>query len=413
MSKTSTEERTIAGANAVGRAPSIEKETIQVVAAQPKAKLDALTSLRFFAAFSVATLHLLAKINISVDYPHSRMLTQGVSFFFVLSGFVLTYVYSGMRRPADVNAFLLARFARIWPVHVACILLGLTVMFKSYFSQIVYKSGEILIVQLSMVQSWFPSDRWNLSLNGAAWSVSDEWFFYLCFPLLIVPWRFGWWAKLVVVVIVTAAVVVFFASQDLYYASVCPLTRLLEFVTGMAVCTLWLRTRSQIRLGMLWGSIAEVSFFLFMSLYLLFEWQALYAAIPLLTGKCSLTEAMLTWFIHCGNGPLYAALIYLMALEQGFISKALKHPWLVWLGEISYSIYLVHFLLIQYMSEHAITASQGNAWLLVVTYCLTIIGVSQLMYCLIERPCRNWLKALPRAFATRKDFKCTAKELSP
>lgn len=385
------------------------QEKIQVSPPQPKAKLDALTSLRFFAAFSVAMLHIVGYLNINLDYPHSRLLTQGVSFFFVLSGFVLTYVYSDLRRPTDIRAFFLARFARIWPVHVACLLIGLMVVPAMYWTEIVSTSGGILIAQLAMVQSWILNPAWAMSLNAVAWSISVEWFFYLCFPLLIRPWRFGAMAKLSIVAVLTAVMVISFAPLDTYYAFIFPPSRLLEFVTGMAVCSLWLNTRARIKLGVLWGSVAETSFFLLFFLYMGFEWQALNACSRFNFGGStmsnrSLPAGVIDWFIHCGNGPIYAAMLYLMALEKGFISKGLKHPSLVWLGEISYSIYLLHFILIQYMSEHVVAVKHCNVWLLVTVYWLAIIGLAHLMFCLIERPCRIWLKSLPGAVSMRKDI---------
>lgn len=397
------------GGNASAPKSSVLEEKIQVYSPQPKAKLDALTSLRFFAAFTVAMLHIFGFLNISLDYPHSRLLTQGVSFFFVLSGFVLTYVYSDLHRPADISAFFLARFARIWPVHVTCLLIGLMVLPTMYWAEIFSTSGGILIAQLAMVQSWLLNPAWAMTLNAVAWSISVEWFFYLCFPFLIRRWRFGALAKLSIVAVLTAVIVICFAPLNTYYAFIFPPSRLLEFATGMAVCALWLNTRARIKWGLLWGSVAEASFFLLYFLYMGFEWQALNACSHIDFGggtfsHRSLPAGVLDWFIHCGNGPIYAAMLYLMALEKGFISKGLKHPCLVWLGEISYSIYLLHFILVQYMGEHVVAIRQCNVWLIVIVYWLAAIGLAHLMFCLIERPCRIWLKSLPSGVPMRKDI---------
>ena len=80
-------------------------------------QLPALTSLRFFAALAIVVHHargLLVAESAIAGFP----LDHGVSVFFVLSGFILTYVYRELPNVASVGRFWLARFARIWPVHV-------------------------------------------------------------------------------------------------------------------------------------------------------------------------------------------------------------------------------------------------------------------------------------------------------
>ena len=81
-------------------------------------KLDALTSLRFFAAMAIViehtkdAFHVTAWIHSPIPYDY------GVSFFFVLSGFILTYNYREIGDFAACRRFYVARFARIWPLHV-------------------------------------------------------------------------------------------------------------------------------------------------------------------------------------------------------------------------------------------------------------------------------------------------------
>ena len=76
-------------------------------------RLNALTSLRFFAAFVVMLHHF---ISGSLGFAGAA---HGVAFFFVLSGFILTSNYPHLSTWQDRRSFLLARFARIWPAHVA------------------------------------------------------------------------------------------------------------------------------------------------------------------------------------------------------------------------------------------------------------------------------------------------------
>lgn len=88
-----------------------------------KTQLRALTGLRFIAAFAIVIHHsrgLFFTPEALAPYP----LDIGVSLFFVLSGFILTYVHPKLPTRHDIYRFYIARFARIWPVHLASLALA-------------------------------------------------------------------------------------------------------------------------------------------------------------------------------------------------------------------------------------------------------------------------------------------------
>jgi peptidoglycan/LPS O-acetylase OafA/YrhL len=146
--------------------------------------LPALTGVRFFAAFYVILTHSLPwiKNRVSLPLPVANFLSNGylaVCLFFLLSGFILSYTYSGLVPGVRNYAkFWEARFARIYPVYFFSLLLALPFQ----FSTLTLKSA---LAVLLMVQAWNPlhpelSGAWNYP----AWSLSVEAFFYLCFPFI-------------------------------------------------------------------------------------------------------------------------------------------------------------------------------------------------------------------------------------
>ena len=152
-----------------------------------EARLPALTSLRFFAALYVLTFHSGASLMREHlgDNPLTTFLVNGhlgVSLFFILSGFMLTY--SGERRNAqgfDLSAYALARFARIYPLYLLSLLIAAPIRWPDLLS-----SPLASLETLLMVQSWGPasSDRgwfWNMP----AWTLSIEAFFYALFPVFL------------------------------------------------------------------------------------------------------------------------------------------------------------------------------------------------------------------------------------
>lgn len=106
----------------------------------------------------------------------------GVSLFFILSGFVLTYTYQGT--VFSGRDFFAARFARIYPVYIFSLLVAAPLFFKSFIAE---GNGDrvvpLVLGKIFLIQSWVPwmMHNWNVP----SWSLSTEAFFYLLFPLLL------------------------------------------------------------------------------------------------------------------------------------------------------------------------------------------------------------------------------------
>src|SRR5215207_8407687 len=139
-------------------------------------KLNPLTSLRFIAAGLIVLHHLRGAFGIPHDFCGSFALDNGVSFFFVLSGFILTYVYS-VRPRLEKRRFLLARLARLWPAHLAAFAVCLALTWEGTRSQF---TPFKLFANLTLLHAWIPLREYNLSFVGPSWSISTEFGFYLC-----------------------------------------------------------------------------------------------------------------------------------------------------------------------------------------------------------------------------------------
>jgi hypothetical protein len=126
-----------------------------------------LTSLRFFAALMVLAHH----------YFGFMAGFSGVTFFYVLSGYILAVNYAGkVGSWAEIRLFWWKRFARIYPTHLLTLIATLPLG----------SSLAILPLNLLLIQSWIPVQGVYFSFNGPSWSISNEAAFYAAFPLLIV-----------------------------------------------------------------------------------------------------------------------------------------------------------------------------------------------------------------------------------
>jgi peptidoglycan/LPS O-acetylase OafA/YrhL len=295
-------------------------------------KLSALTALRFFAALLVFIQHAVPIMAaFSCGYA-------GVTFFFVLSGFILTYVYSETlgrsTSRAELVSFAVARFARIYPIHIVGVLLALG-MFVHFGGGL--WTGETrgvrlaeVLAQIALVQSWFPDMRIHYGLNAPSWSISNEAFFYACFPFLVL---LGGQLlksrterdilKVAAVVMLSPLLVLFYVHVDPWWVYVFPPVRLVDFVLGVLLGLAFLRRNDWPKL-LRAGSVELLALFGFVFAMCV----SLHAPAPLCAAAIFL--------------PGSAIVIYTFAHQAGPISGFLSKRVFLELGEASFAFYLTH-----------------------------------------------------------------------
>lgn len=161
---------------------------------KPLAPLLPLTSLRFFAAFWVILYSYIHELSGAVSVPIVDKGYLGVEMFFVLSGFILSYVYFetfGAGR-FDYAEFINHRLARIYPLHLATLGFTLLLIAVAAFRGVTLDANvdnwRALPAHLLLVQAWGLAP--SASFNHPSWSISAEWFAYLSFPAVAaLAWR--------------------------------------------------------------------------------------------------------------------------------------------------------------------------------------------------------------------------------
>jgi peptidoglycan/LPS O-acetylase OafA/YrhL len=349
-----------------------------------------LTGIRIFAAAAIVEGHSWQLWKPSFLYGMS--LQHGVSIFFVLSGFILAYSYPTI---ADVRKrqFFLARFARIWPMHIFATIV-LFAMVPSVLGEL-RKPGEFFTIlhYVTLTHGWYPTWQNFLAFNGVSWSISAEAAFYLTFPLWITNWGKLNWAKLPL----ACAPVVFLIqyanmgtlSREPWAPGMTliglmhffPLARLPEFVLGVVIGEIWTRNRYE------WKFVVSIiAEFIVVALILL---EMAYA-FPIANNPHVVQffgTAGAFWLEQNGFAPIFALFIFVIASSTGPVARILGWKPIVILGEISFSVYLLHTILLRYyLSFPAIVADPPELmrWL----YWCAVIAASFLAFELIEMPAR-------------------------
>jgi peptidoglycan/LPS O-acetylase OafA/YrhL len=273
----------------------------------------------------------------------------GVSFFFVLSGFILSYAYGKRIWEGQFRmwSFLKKQLLKFYPLH----LLTFLVMLLLDARLGIFYTWPKLVANVLLLQSWVPSDDFYFVANGSSWFLSDLLFFYVVFGGL-----FQWLNRmsvrwlLLVMTIVLAAYVCLAVSipaamvNPILYAS--PMTRIIDFAVGILLARLY--TTLPVGVGE-WLSRQNS-----WSLSLLEMGLVLWVVASFFVYQHSLPGfrcASLFW----GVSPLVILGFVLTDKYDGVITRVLHHPVMQWLGSISLEIYLTHYVTIRLFNSLAAT----------------------------------------------------------
>lgn len=357
-------------------------------------KLQALTSLRFFAALAIVLHHIQGSLGVDAGFARPVLLEQGVSFFFVLSGFILTHVHGGLRRE-DRARFLWARFARVWPGHVAAIALVI-VVWAWTGSGPIRSTLPAALANLGLLHAWFPWPSYYFSLNNVSWTLSVEAFFYASFPIVAIRIgrRWPFWLALslaagLAMTEIAARYPVEASSLDSptidSFVNINPLARWFEFVVGICSAVAWRRISAGLAPGRMSGTAIDCSALVVVALF------AYYSAG--IAGSLSQNPAQFLWLARGPvAAPAFALLIAVMASHRGAPSRLLAHPVLVRLGEISYALYLIHYPILKLAWTKFPDAASGPGLILLF---VLLLSVSHLLWQCVEAPAR---RAMTRRF---------------
>jgi peptidoglycan/LPS O-acetylase OafA/YrhL len=353
---------------------------------QPRQRLDSLTSLRFFAAALVFFNHFArdALAQVHAPQPIQQLFQHGreaVIFFFLLSGFVLSYSYSDGVRPNGMRVsaweFWWARFTRIYPSYLLALALPLprklagAVMGTVPVSQLYDLPWVILLLQ-----AWIPSkaDAWN----PPAWSLSVEAVFYAFFPigammLLRLQTRFLYLTTLIVLA-ATAFLQQSIAPYSPNMAAFFPLIHLPVFCLGMVFGREFLCGHLRLRKS------------------LFFFWFASFCVVAELMFSSNLPDVLYNPFILA---LLYGLLILAAAQLSGVFNNILSSKLLVLLGEASYVLYILHMPFTVAM-QRLVFAFIGDPPLvksltfIIFLFAINVM-VSVIVHLRFEMPVRKWL----------------------
>lgn len=362
--------------------------------------LSSLTALRGIAALMVVVYHF-SKIVLDgnlLTVSQSSLVRKSylmVDFFFMLSGFIMVYVYGDhflkkYDRGKVFGQFMVARLARLYPLHLFtlawCILLKVLLHFSGVMASLSPKlqsmfDAKAIPIHLLLLNAYIPDA--SLTFNIPSWSISAEWYTYMIFPALVwIILQKVWLRKLAYVVLLFGlygGIVHYFGDGiDLNVTNFGGALRCFAgFCLGMITCTAYLELRQ-------WHWMIHSGWFV-------------------VAGMIALSA------MHLGANDLYILslfpfLIFLAARNTGALSRLFNRPVFQAVGEWSYSIYMIHVPLIStalagwLMCRTTVPSGTDNAaalalsplvsWAACSLYLVLVVALATLTFRFVEKPMR-------------------------
>ena len=346
-------------------------------------RLDQITFLRFVAALGIVMFHG-GRTLPSLAWGMSlwSIANTAVSFFFFLSGFILTFVYSE-RGIDDRRSFYVARAGRIVPLYLLALFVAIVYVALRKEPLLL---DEILLSTV-LLQSWVPG--YSQVLNTPGWSLSVEVFFYLCFPFILPPllrirsttklavlFVALWAANLALHISLIEAVGARNAGHTAFadFASFHPLTHVATFVEGGIGALVFMRHRdvfARYAAVLFWGSIGLFALLVF-------------------------TENPIVQKYH-HNGllaPLFFATISgLAAGERMWVARLFAWWPLILLGEISYGFYILQGPTAAFYFPLWRIAGFESRDARHLSFVIVLCIVSYIAYRFVETPARRYVRA--------------------
>jgi peptidoglycan/LPS O-acetylase OafA/YrhL len=367
-------------------------------------EIKALTGLRIVAALWVVLFHfrpLLWEASPRLQDDLAPLLNsgaQGVDLFFILSGFVLTWNYLERMGPAWSRRatlhFLWLRLSRVWPVYLVTMhIAALWIIFTLHVGTVPSPAADKLTAisylrQFFMVQLWFEPFFDGTSWDGPAWSISAEWLAYLVFGLaVLIIFRMSLVTRarslLLLAFVATLPPTVLLLASGHFYTPWSWLPRILcQFVAGALACAAVRRLRLSDRAQRVAGYLSLLIVAVIVAVLYYYDKNPVAGMVDP-GGVVDL---------------LFMPLVVALTVGVGSLPRLLSTRLMVYGGQISFSLYMVHEIVHTTWNwaviEYTIEMPKSTAKLVVVGLLLAALGAAMLLYHFVEEPARRWMRRM-------------------
>lgn len=349
---------------------------------ESKNRINSLQALRALAFIGIFMVH--AKIA----WGWSRL---GVSIFFAMSGFLMTYIYWDREVPNNIISaikFSISKIKKLYFLHIITMVAVVMIDVWIYINRGILMDSirmmiKNIVLNIFLLQSWYPDSTVNVALNGVAWYLSVALFLYIIFPFIL-----RWMKDKKIIVLVLAAVMLLVLQVALAYPVAArfggdsvryrwfmycfPVYRIGDFFAGCVLGRIYMVSKDTPYINnTIAYTIIEAGLLAFSM------WFSLWLGQPT---DAPFTLAIKNW--STGYIIMALAWIYVFTRPRGLLTKLFANPVMIKLGDLSPQAFLIHYVLVRfvnaYMGLHMIPFTPLLTWIL---FAIEFIGT--IIICLI------------------------------
>lgn len=273
---------------------------------------------------------------------------------------------------------------KFYPLHL--LTMAIVLLLDARIGQ--YENPLLIIVHVLLLQSWLPDDSYYFVANSLSWFLSDIMFFYVMFHFIyrkittLTRKRLATLALTVIAIWLSIALSIPENKVNaILYAS--PATRIIDFSIGIILYRMYVSNIGDNIITFFDNHRHIVSVVEIMAVAVIFLTFFAYETLPAWF-RCS----ALFWFIM----PAFILLFTIFSNNGGVITKLLQRGWMLWLGSISFEIYMIHCIVIRVLLSclHSITEEYiGGISLFCTAVPLTIITAYIIKKYFVDLICRH------------------------
>lgn len=315
------------------------------------------------------------------------MVQVALSLFIMLSGFVLTYAYCDKEVSASFAGcvhFVISRIKKLYPLHVVTLLIALCLISNQINADNFFRYFKSFLLNLTLLQIWYPRMYVYFGYNAVAWFLSLCLFLYFCFPkilqlvrntdrtksllyiflIFVAQMLCGWLTTLVSIPKISDNFVQ-------YFIHFFPLFRVGDFIAGCLLGNIYLKKLPIIKSSL--GTHVEIlAIILIMAVYYVPGYRIEF-------------RSALFFVVSILYKPIVAVLLFMFVENTGCISRLLSCKVMIYIGNISAYIFLMHQLIIRYIR---MLSPNVKGWaLFALTLLLSVAAVE--IYMMIERKIKD------------------------
>jgi peptidoglycan/LPS O-acetylase OafA/YrhL len=327
-----------------------------------------LNSIRFFFIFFIFLFHCrFLPINY---FDHAG--SAGVTFFFVISGFILSYNYKNLVLSNNFSktSFMIKRFIRIYPIHFLVLLIYLILLFSSDASVGQYfglKWALKLVLNIFLLQSYIPIETVFFSFTGM-WFLSTLIFSYFIFNYLVI--LIDKYRLKSSIFLLGIPVLMFLLPErfsiNIFYTN--PIIRAFDFFAGMLCYEIYIAIQNK-DFSTVTATLLEI--------FCVALWMISYN-VTLHINLVPYQYSVLFW--------VPSICLIIMTLSKGLISKILSWNWLVKLGNLSFGFFVFHPTIIHFFDYIWKTE---NLWIKMVVIAIMSLICSYISLRYFEKPIKK------------------------